>query len=121
MVVESIAIFAIILSMIVIFLRTKKEYASLTLPLLFIPAANIIAMGLSKKLAAVLPFDRYFVSLLFIILALILSGIVIGVQCSKFKTKKVKVYYSLSILLFNLVLSAIIIYNNFSVYIVNSN
>lgn len=108
---ECIAIFGIILAIMIIFLRTKRKYAVLTAPLLLIPGANILSYFFSEKLSYILPFDHFFVFLLINITALLISGILIGIASNKLTSRSAKISYEISFVLFNIILSAILVYN----------
>lgn len=115
MIVECTVISALILVILVFFLRTKKQYIPITFTLLFVPVSNILAalsFDLSRNIVHV---NKLFLYIVFNILALVVSGIVIGIQCYKIPTHKIKIYYSCLILVFNIVLSILLIYN---VYII---
>lgn len=111
MLIECIVIFAILLAMMVIFLRTKKEYALTVIPLLIPTGANIIAYLLSEKIASFIPFDKLTTFAIINVTAVVISSFCVGLVCTRFKEKVNKVSYVVMSMLFNICLLIIFIYN----------
>lgn len=111
MVAECVVIFGILLSMIIIFLRTNKEHAIKIVPLLILPGANIIGYAFSEGLSRLVPTDRFMLYTMINVASVIVSGLFIGMFSAKFKTKYTKTTYALMCIAFNIILASILIAN----------
>ena len=91
----------------------KKDYAFATIPLLVLPAVNVLAYLASGKLSALLPMDKFTVYTALNIIAVIVSSCLVGIMSVKFKKKSNRMAYIVMSLIFNIILAAIVIYNMF--------
>lgn len=114
MLIECAAIFLLILVVAIMYVRAKKkDYAMATVPLLVLPAVNMLDYAVSGKLSFVLPMDEFTVYTAINIIAVIVSSFLVGVMSAKFKRKATKAAYVSMSLIFNIILAAILIYNMF--------
>lgn len=109
MIIECLVIFGIILAITVIFLRTRKEHAIMTVPLMILPFANLAAQLFAKPLASVLPLDPFLVVVLLNVIAVVISSLMIGVLSFRFKKRSNKIAYAFPTILFNVLLAIILI------------
>ena len=84
MVIECLAIFGIIFAVMMICIFKKDEEndrknAKLVVPLLILPGAHIIAYFGSEWISMILPLDYFLVYLLIDTMALVSSGILVGI------------------------------------------
>ena len=114
MIVECLVIFAIIFAILIIFLRTNKEHAFETVPLLILPGTNILANFFSDVISRFLPFDPFIICAVLNIIAVIVSSLLVGICSLKFKTKSNKITYASMCIIFNIVLASILIVNLYS-------
>lgn len=111
MVIESLAIFGIILAISIIFLRSKrKDYAATTLPLLILPAANILISILSSSIAK-LPFGQLTTIMFVNISAALISCVIVGVASLKFTKRHTGITYIVICILFNVLLATILLHH----------
>ena len=114
MFVECLAIFGLIFVVAVMYIRAKKkDYALATVPLLVLPAANILAYAFSGGISNILPVDRFTAYSAINIVAVVISSCLVGLMSGKFGKKSVRGAYITMSLVFNIVLAAILIYNMF--------
>ena len=116
MIVECLVIFGIILAIMVIFLRTNKDHAIETVPLLILPGVNILAYFFSEALSRILPYDHFIVFVLLNVLAVIVSSVLVGIFSLKLNSKSNKIAYVSMCMIFNVVLASILIQNMYSFY-----
>lgn len=109
MIIECLVIIGIIFAITVIFLRTRKEHAVMTVPLMIIPFANLMAQLLAAPIASLLPLDTFIVSVLLNIIAVVISSLMIGVLSFRFKKRSNKIAYAFPTILFNVLLAMILI------------
>ncbi|MEG0614768.1 MAG: hypothetical protein RR540_03350 [Oscillospiraceae bacterium] len=107
MLLENLVIFGIIFAIMIIYLRTKREYAIAVAPLLTLPAVNIIVYFVTNSIVTVTPFFH----IIFNIIAVVLSSAAVGFCSVKFKTKSAKLAYVGMCIAFNLLLAIIILEN----------
>jgi len=108
---ESIVIFSIIFCLVVFSFRSKKKYALSMIPLLIPTGANIISYFFASKISLITPFSDFFTYALINILAVIVSGVLIGIFSTKFSSKTNKLSYLTMCILFNIILVMIFIIN----------
>ncbi|MCM1328350.1 MAG: hypothetical protein NC253_02830 [Ruminococcus sp.] len=114
MVVECVTIFGLIFVVAVMYIRAKKRnYALATVPLLILPAANVLAYAFSGGIAGLLSIDRFIAYSAIDIVAAVVSSCLVGLMSGKFGKKSVRGAYIAMSLIFNIVLAAILIYNMF--------
>ncbi|MCM1059390.1 MAG: hypothetical protein NC452_03760 [Eubacterium sp.] len=114
MLIECAAIFLLIAAVSLMYVRAKKKsYALATVPLLILPLANILAYTASGKLSHILPMDKFTVYAAINIVAVVISSCFVGVMSGKFPKKSTKTAYVIMSLIFNITLSAILVYNMF--------
>lgn len=114
MFVECLAIFGLIFVVVVMYIRAKKKnYALATVPLLILPAANILAYAFSGGISNILPVDRFTAYSAINIVGAVISSCLVGLMSEKFGKKTVRAAYITMSLIFNIVLAAILIYNMF--------
>ncbi len=117
MIAESVAMLLVISLVAVLYLRSRKNYALATIPLLILPIANIAANLLTAKIILIIPADFFTVYSAIIVIAAVLSGFVAGMSSNKFKKKSTRALYVSMSLIFNITLAAILVYNMFiSIY-----
>lgn len=109
MIIECLAILGIIFAITVIFLRTRKEHAIMTVPLMILPVANLMAELFADWLAAILPLDSFLVIVLLNVIAVVISSLMIGVLSFRFKKRSNKIAYAFPTILFNVLLAIILI------------
>ncbi len=111
---ECSAIFCLIFVVAMMYIRSdKKDYAFATIPLLVLPAINVLAYLSSGKLSLMLPMDKFTVYAALNIIAVIISSCLVGIMSVKFRKKSNRVAYVVMSLIFNIILAAILIYNMF--------
>ena len=115
MVIECLAIFGIIFAVMMICIFKKDEEndrknAKLVVPLLILPGAHIIAYFGSEWISMILPLDYFLVYLLIDTVALVTSGILVGVFAKYIEAKGNKIAYGVIALIYNLVLSYFLMY-----------
>lgn len=114
MFVECLTIFGLIFVVVVMYIRAKKkDYALATVPLLVLPAANILAYAFSEGISDLLSIDRFIAYSAINIVAVVISSCLVGLMSGKFGKKSVRGAYITMSLIFNIVLAAILIYNMF--------
>lgn len=109
MLIESFIILGIIVFVCIISLRTKKDYAVAISPLIIPPAVNIIGHFFASSIAKITPFDRLITYILLCMVAVLVSGALLGVFSLKFKTKKLRLTYLIMCLVFVFALEIIFI------------
>lgn len=114
MVVECLTIFGLIFVVVIMYIRAKKKhYALATVPLLILPAANVLAYAFSGGISEVLSIDRFIAYSAINVVAAVVSSCLVGLMSGKFSRKAVRGAYIAMSLIFNIVLAAILIYNMF--------
>lgn len=114
MLVECLTIFGLIFVVVIMYIRAKKRnYALATVPLLVLPAANILAYVFSGGLATLLSIDKFIAYSSIDVVAVVISSCLVGLMSGKFSKKAVRGAYITMSLIFNIVLAAILIYNMF--------
>lgn len=114
MLVECLTIFGLIFVVAVMYIRAKKKnYALATVPLLVLPAANVLAYMFSGGLSALLSIDKFIAYSSINVVAVVISSCLVGLMSGKFGKKAVRGAYITMSLIFNIVLAAILIYNMF--------
>ena len=111
MIMECIVIFGIILAIMVIFLRTNRDHAIQTVPLLILPGANILAYFFAETLSRLVPLDHFIIFIILNIIAVIVSSILAGIFSVRFKGKPSRITYIAMCIIFNVVLASILIQN----------
>ncbi len=111
MVFESIAIALIMLAIIVIFVRTRGKAAVTLIPLLIQPVANILANIIDTPLSKMLSIDIATVYISTNVVFLVISSLLTGLFTSNFVLKKSKIIYSMTCIIFNLLLVVIFVSN----------
>ncbi len=106
MLVESLAIIALIFAMAFAFLRAgKKEYAYGILPLLLLPVVQIFLGYITSFFASFLPFDARSIRVCIICVTLIAACILIGLSGSRLHKKSLRTVYFVICGLFTLILA----------------
>ncbi len=114
MLIECTAIFLLISAVAMMYVRAKKkDHALATIPLLILPAANILAYTVSDNLSHILPMDEFTAYTAINIVAVVVSSCLVGVMSYKFSKKSTKTVYAAMSLIFNIALAAILVYNMF--------
>ncbi len=113
MIAESVAILLVISAVAALYLRSKKEYAAATVPLLILPFANIAANLTSNTITHFIPAEFFTVYSSILIIAAVISSFFVGLSAEKFKSKRIRALYVSMSLIFNIMLAAILIYNMF--------
>lgn len=114
MLVECLTIFGLIFAVVIVYLHAdKRNYALATVPLLILPAANILSYAVSGSLSEVLSSDRFTVYAAINIIAVVVSSCLVGIMSAKFGKKSTRAAYVTMSLVFNVVLAAILVYNMF--------
>ncbi len=111
MLIESVSIFAILLCIIVIFLRSGHQAAALgSTPLLILPAAHVAAVGISLGVAKIMAFPREAMVAFADIGAVLVSGILIHLFAQKLPKGKVRQLYILLVSGYNIILACTFVY-----------
>ena len=116
MLMECLVIFGIISAICVIFLRTNRNHAFQTIPLLILPGANILTYFFSNHLSQFVALDHFSVFVILNILAVVISGILAGIFSVRFETKSSQITYLIMCIVFNIVLASILIQNLYQIY-----
>ena len=112
MLVECLTIFGLIFAVVVVYLHAgKKDYAFATIPLLVLPAANVLSYILSGRISNVLPMDMFTTYTAINIFAVVVSSCLVGIMSGKFGKKTTRAAYITMSLVFNVLLAAILVYN----------
>jgi hypothetical protein len=112
MIVECWAIVTIVLAIAFIFLRAgRKPYFFGMLPVIFAPAAHILAYVLSKPLGSLFHTAPGRIYAVFDLLALIAACICFGIFSCSFKGRRTKILYLSVCGIFTLILSLILIFD----------
>lgn len=107
---ETIVIFALIFAVIVLYLRSgKKKHALCSLPLLALPAANILSYFFLDRLAGYLPYEKFTVYSAIIVVGALISSGLSGVWSNKFSKRPSKGLYMIMSFVFNAVFAGILI------------
>lgn len=115
MVVECIVIFGIIFAIFIICLKNHSSWHAFTvLPLMVVPLANII-VNIALKFTS-LNFQEDFILIIIILLVAVgVSSTIIGVHSGKIKVKSHKIAYIVMSILFNFILTCILIVNSYNI------
>ena len=109
MLVESVAIVMVLLAMTIIFLRARRrDYAAATAPLLIVPFLNGIAAVIDEARHFHFPRDIHAAVVVF---GLAAAVAVMGMLCTKLKSRKAKYAYLLLCGGFTTLLTVIFLYN----------
>ena len=112
MLVESIALIAIVFALAFAFLRAgKKDFSMGLLPLLILPGVNIFISYISKFFSKLLDIEYNITATCTILVALVATCILIGTSGWRFKKKVHRTIYFLLCGLFALVLGIFFILN----------
>jgi hypothetical protein len=112
MIVECLSIVAILLAIIIIFVRTgKTKYAITTLPLILVPLLHILFVIVAPDLSNALSFDKKFLIVALDITNLIISCILLGALSHKITTKRTRITYLISCGAFLVILSWVLSLN----------
>ncbi len=112
MLVESLAVIAVVFALAFTFLRAgKKDYATGMLPLLILPAVNIFLSYIAKFFSDILNVQYNTVAICVLVLALIASCIMIGLCGGNISRKSHRTVYFIICGIFALVLSMFFILN----------
>lgn len=113
MVVECIAITAIIIAICIIFLRARrKDYALATMPMAIVPLFQVWNIALGGKVAALFSADPMMVLVLTLIAGAAISCAFVGMVTMRFfKVKRSRVMYMALTLFFNIALVMILVRN----------
>lgn len=117
MIVECVAIILVILTIGVVFLRTKrKDYALSVLPLLIVPTIHILTSDLkiAKCIALLFSTDTYIMVICIDIISLVLSCIMIGLFSQNFKSKTARHSYTIISAVFLIILVWVFSLNSIS-------
>ena len=116
MLVECLTILGLIFAVGVVYLHAgKKDYAFATIPLLVLPAANVLSYILSGRISNVVPMDMFTVYTAINIFAVVVSSCLVGIMSGKFGKKSTRAAYITMSLVFNILLAAILVYNMFDI------
>lgn len=114
MLVECIAVTGLIGAIIVMSLKTNKKDAAIEMiPLLFVPVMYIAAHFAAEPFAGLLPMNGFAVYTALVVFAAILSAVFVGFFANRFKRKSTKIVYTVMCMTFDLVFTAVLIYNIF--------
>lgn len=110
MVVECLAITIIILAISVLYLRTRrKQYALATIPLVLLPASNVMLAWAARYAERVLPFSRASIAIAIFASAALVSCVMAGVFSSHLTKKYTRASYLFMSIVFNVILLMILI------------
>lgn len=116
MLVECLTIFGLILAVVVVYLHAgKKDYAFATIPLLILPAANVLSYMLSGRISDHIPMDMFTVYTAINVFAVVVSSCLVGIMSGKFSKKSTRAAYITMSLVFNVLLAAILVYNMYEI------
>lgn len=109
---ESISILAITLCMMFLFVRAKRpDYAVSLVPLLLVPAAQLLALPVAHALGGLAPHMHYRMVVAFAdVAALAISCGLVELFSSRIKSKKNKRLYIALLIGFNIILACVFIY-----------
>lgn len=111
MIFESYLIFAIILVIMLAFLKADKKYAAAVSPLLIPVGMNILAHYFSEYLSKFLPIDYFTFFVIINISAAIVSSLLVGRLSLKFTHRSSRISYSTMCIIFNISIASIFVYN----------
>lgn len=112
MIVECISIFSIIFAIMVIFLRTNRDHAIETIPLLILPGVNILDYLFSETLSTLIPVNPFMMYVILNIIAVIVSSVFVWIFSRRFKRKNTRISYLAMCIIFNVILASILIKNS---------
>lgn len=114
MLVECIVAAGLIGAIIIMSLRShKKDAAVEMLPLLFVPLMYIAAHFAAVPFAGVLPMNGFAVYTALVVIAAIISAVFVGFFANRFSRRSTKIVYTVMCMSFDLVFTAVLIYNIF--------
>ena len=116
MLVECLTIFGLIFAVSVVYLHAgRKDHAFATIPLLVLPAANVLSYILSGRISNLVPMDMFTVYTAINIFAVVVSSCLVGIMSGKFGKKSTRAAYITMSLVFNILLAAILVYNMYEI------
>ncbi|MCH5192324.1 MAG: hypothetical protein J1F11_00075 [Oscillospiraceae bacterium] len=116
MIVECLTIFGLIFAVVVVYLHAgRKDHAFATVPLLVLPAANVLSYMLSGRLSNMLPMDMFTVYTAINVFAVVVSSCLVGIMSAKFGKRSTRAAYITMSLVFNVMLAAILVYNMYGI------
>lgn len=112
MVIESISVLAILICLFVVFIRAQRpDFAVSITPIMILPFAHLVALGILKAAVYLLPFSSYFVCLAFVdIAALAISSALLLLCSGKIKSKRNKRFYLIVLAGYNVILTCAYVY-----------
>lgn len=112
MVIESISILAILCCLLVVFIRAHRpDYAISITPIMILPFAHLVALGILKAAVILLPFSSYYICLAFVdIAALAISSALLLLFSVKIKSKRNKRLYIMMLAGYNVILTCAYVY-----------
>lgn len=113
MIVESVAIFGITVCILIVFVRSgNADYAIATLPLLIMPAANVLGWPVASLVNNMMPGNQLYLVRCFVdVLGVAIACGLIVLFSGKVKAKKKKQLYIGMCSLYCIVLTCVFIYN----------
>lgn len=120
MVYECIVIVLLLLFVVLAFLRAKRRmWAGATLPMLVIPVVNIISYYIVKYVIS-MEFEFY-IAVLILVISLAVSCTWVGFFCAMaLPQRKIKTTYMIVSILFDLTLTAILMYDYYNVLVLGN-
>ena len=116
MLVECLTIFGLIFAVVIVYLHAgKKDYALATVPLLVLPAANVLSYMLAGRISNLLPMDRFATYTAINVFAVVVSSCLVGIMSGKFGKKTTRAAYITMSLVFNVLLAAILVHNMYEI------
>ena len=116
MLVECLTIFGLIFAVGVVYLHAgKKDHAFATIPLLVLPAANVLSYILAGRISNIVPMDMFTVYTAINVVAVVVSSCIVGIMSGKFGKKSTRAAYITMSLVFNIMLAAILVYNMYGI------
>lgn len=116
MVVECLVIVAILFAMVVLFWKVKRDQAVAVVPLLILPAANVLAHFFVPKFVSTISFGVLLTYIFVIIMAVIISSVLVGVFSARLGSRHNKIGYFIMSVAFNIALAIVLINNIFTIY-----
>lgn len=111
MILESLVIAGILVAMVVIFLRSNKQYALMPVPLLALPVVDVLAAVFSHRLSQALNMEHIIVFALMMLIGAVISGVLAGVFSSRLQGKRQRILYFVMCAAFDLLLAGIYLVN----------
>ena len=119
MVVECVAIIALIAILIFMTARSgRREMALSMLPLLIVPGFYLLSAPLSKMIDPLLPFiPRFAIAVGITVIGLVIACVLFGMLCGNYPTKRARRGYLWMCAGFSTLLTVVLLYNVIVVFI----